>query len=143
MKTKLQISKQDGLFNLRPLYAWLNQAYNGIYRLEITRVRKPRTGDQNEWLWGCIYPMMLDGLLEAGWEFTSKEEVHDYMLSLLAAKKVVNKYTGEIVTFPGSTAAMDTVEFSTYCESLRDYAREYLNVEIPDPDKDWRLTENK
>jgi hypothetical protein len=30
---------------------------------------------------------------------------------------------------------MDTVTFSTYCEKLRDYGREYLGVEIPDPIK--------
>ena len=67
MKTKLQIEKRNGLFNLRPLYDWLNNALDGIYRLEITRVRKPRTMDQNGWLWGCIYPMLLDALLDAGW----------------------------------------------------------------------------
>ena len=33
---------------------------------------------------------------------------------------------------------MDTVTFSTYCEKLRDYAKEYLNILIPDPDPNWR-----
>ena len=33
---------------------------------------------------------------------------------------------------------MDTVTFSAYCEKLRDYAREFLGVEIPDPDKLWK-----
>ena len=36
---------------------------------------------------------------------------------------------------------MDTVTFSTYCEKLRDYAREYLNTAIPDPDPNWRANE--
>lgn len=138
MKSKLQIEKRNGLFNLRPLYDWLNNALDGIYRLEITRVRKPRTMDQNGWLWGCIYPMLLDALLDAGWEFTNCEEVHEYFKNMLTAKQVVNKYTAEVVTFPGSTATMDTVAFSSYCEKLREYGSEYLGIDIPDPDKYWR-----
>ena len=138
MKTKLQIEKRNGLFNLRPLYDWLNNALDGIYRLEITRMRKPRTLDQNGWLWGCIYPMLLDALLDAGWEFTNCEEVHEYFKNMLTAKQVVNKYTAEVVTFPGSTATMDTVTFSSYCEKLREYGSEYLGIDIPDPDKYWR-----
>ena len=55
----------------------------------------------------------------------------------------INRETGEIVKFPSSTSRMSTVEFSAYCEKLREYAREYLNVEIPDPDKYWRLREDE
>lgn len=80
-------------------------------------MRKPRSNDQNGWLWGCIYPMLLDALLEAGWEFVSVEQVHEYFKNMLAKDSVVNKHTGEIVEFPTSTATMDTLTFSTYCES--------------------------
>lgn len=38
---------------------------------------------------------------------------------------------------------VDSVVFSSYCEKLREYAREYLNVEIPDPDKFWRAKKYK
>ncbi len=135
MDAKIQISKDHGLFDLKPIYDWLRQALDGNYLFSIRKVRKIRTGDQNGWLWGCIYPMMLDGLLEAGWEFVSVEQVHDYFRDMFAMTSVVNKHTGEVIDFPGSTADMDTVSFSSYCEQLRDYAREYLNIEIPDPDK--------
>ena len=87
----------------------------------------------------CIYPMLLDALLDVGWEFTSVEQVHEFFKAQMTADKVVNKHTGEIIQFPASTAQMDTLTFSTYCEQLRTYAREFLNVEIPDPDKFWRI----
>ena len=144
MVTKLQIRKDNGLFTLRPLYDWLNGALDGLYELGIKKVRKPRTNDQNGWLWGCIYPMLLDALIDAGWEFTSCEQVHEYFKALLATTEVVNRHTAEVVRFPGSTAEMDTVAFSSYCERLRDYGWEYLGVEIPDPDRYWRsLREGK
>ena len=112
---KVLVEKRKGLFTLQPLYEWFAQVCDGMYHIEVKRMRKPRSNDQNGWLWGCIYPMLLDALLEAGWE---------------------------IVEFPTSTATMDTLTFSTYCEKLREYGREYLGIEIPDPDKYWRTNDD-
>lgn len=139
---KVLVEKKDGLFNLSPLYGWFCQVCDGIYRIEVKKVRKPRSNDQNGWLWGCIYPMLLEALLDAGWEFVSVEQVHEFFKAQMVADKVVNKHTGEIIEFPGSTATMDTVTFSTYCEKLREYAREFLNIEIPDPDRFWKNEKN-
>jgi len=138
MVTKILIEKIGGLFNLKPLFDILRTSQDGEYQISIKRVRKPRSNDQNGWLWGCIYPMLLDALIDAGWEFTDTEQVHEFFKSQMTTDKVVNKHTGEIIEFPESTAQMDTLTFSTYCEKLRDYGREYLNIEIPDPDKFWR-----
>ena len=139
MISKAVIDKQNGLFNLKPLYEWFKQALDGIYLVEVKKVRKPRSNDQNGWLWGCIYPLLLDGMIDAGWEFTNTEQLHEFFKSQMTAEEVVNKETGEIVKFPSSTSRMSTVEFSTYCEKLREYAREFLNIEIPDPDKYWNM----
>ena len=140
---KVLIEKRNGLFNLKTLYEFFRNALDGIYRIEVKKIRKPRSNDQNGWLWGCIYPMLLDALLDAGWEFVSMEQVHEFFKSQMISDKVVNKHTGEIIEFPGSTSQMDTVTFSTYCEKLREYAREYLSIEIPDPDRYWKLTESE
>lgn len=139
---KVIIEKANGLFNLNKLYVWFVQALDGIYLVEVKKVRKPRSNDQNGWLWGCIYPMLLDAMIDAGWEFTSVEQIHEFFKAQMTADEVVNRETGEIIKFPSSTAKMDTVTFSTYCEKLRQYADEYLNVKIPDPDKYWMLRSN-
>lgn len=138
---KINIEKKQGLFNLRPVYDKLTGSPDGIYSIEIKKVRKPRSMDQNGWLWGCIYPILLEALLNEGWEFTSVEQVHEFFKSQMTADKVVNKHTGEIIEFPGSTSIMDTVTFSTYCEKLREYALEFLNIEIPDPNPNWKAYE--
>jgi hypothetical protein len=106
--------------------------------INITKQRKGRTLNQNDWLWGCVYPILLDGLLDAGWEFTSVEQVHEFFKKQMAQDKVVNFTTGEIVEIPKSTATMDTQQFSMYVDALRAYADEFLNVTIPEPDKNWR-----
>lgn len=106
--------------------------------INITKQRKGRTLNQNDWLWGCVYPILLDGLLDAGWEFTSVEQVHEFFKKQMAQDKVVNYTTGEIVEIPISTAIMDTQQFAMYIDALRAYAEDFLNVTIPEPDKNWR-----
>ena len=132
------IDKIDGYFNLRTISEFFRTASNGSYMLTITKHRRGRTLNQNDWLWGCVYPILLDGLLDAGWEFTSVEQVHEFFKKQMAQDKVVNYSTGEIVEIPRSTATMDTQQFSMYIDALRDYAEEFLNVTIPEPDKNWR-----
>lgn len=138
MNTKILITKTNGLFNLKAIYDILVNMPDGEYLFAVKKVRKPRSLDQNGWLWGCIYPMLLDGLIDAGWEFTDTEQVHEFFKSQFTSDRVINKHTGEIIEFPSGTSKMDTVIFSTYCEKLREYALEYLNIDIPEPDKDYR-----
>lgn len=133
----IMIEKMHGYFDLKAVYTVLRAAKDGNYSITIKRVHKNRTNDQNGWLWGCVYPILLDALLDAGWEFTSTEQVHEFFKNQFTKDSAVNHDTGEIVEFPHSTAEMDTVTFSTYVEKLIDYAREYLNTEIPDPDINW------
>ena len=135
---KVMVNKSNGLFDLKPLYEWFKTVCDGLYRIEVKKIRKPRTNDQNGWLWGCIYPMLLDALLDAGWEFVSVEQVHEFFKAQMTADKVVNKQTGEIIEFPKSTATMDTQQFSVYVDALRAYAEDFLNVTIPEPNKNWR-----
>ena len=134
METYL-LEKQNGSFDLRPLINWLSFAKDGFYKIDVQLVRRHRTLDQNRWLWGCVYPLLRQGLNAQGWEFTDDGQVHEFFKAQMAADKVVNRHTGEIIEIPCSTREMDTVTFSTYCEKLRDYGREYLGVEIPDPVK--------
>ena len=130
---------ESGRFDIRPLSNYFAQANPGEYMVEVKRLRDKRSLDQNGWLWGCIYPLLLDALIAEGWEFTEEEQVHEYFKGMFCKQRKVNKNTGEVVEFPRSTAEMDTVTFSEYCEQLREYGREFLNVEIPDPSREWRL----
>ena len=132
------IDKIDVYFNLRTIVEFFRTASNGCYMINITKQRKGRTLNQNDWLWGCVNPILLDGLLDAGWEFTSVEQVHEFFKKQMAQDKVVNYTTGEIVEIPMSTAIMDTQQFAIYIDALRAYAEDFLNVTIPEPDKNWR-----
>lgn len=125
--------KLNGRFDLRPLINWLTEARDGTYRVEVTRVRGGRSLDQNAWLWGCIYPLLRQGLNAEGWDFSDDEQVHEFCKQHFADSKVVNRATGETLTLPKSTRKMDTAQFSAYCEQLRAFAAEFLGMTIPDP----------
>jgi hypothetical protein len=131
---EITVRKENGVTDLQDVYMFFRAAPDGGYALKVRRLRRTRTLPQNDYLWGVVYPALLDGLIDAGWEFTSTEQVHAFFKGLLTSEKVVNRHTGEVVELPGSTASMDTAEFSAYVDRLRDYAREYLGTDIPEPD---------
>lgn len=118
---------------LAPLRYHLETTPPGEYVLLIQRRKRRRTTPQNAYLWAVVYPMLLTGLQQAGWEFTNCEQVHQFFKQQVAGEHVINYKTGEVVTLPNSTAAMSTLEFETYIDRLRRYAEQYLNIEIPEP----------
>ncbi|HKM00694.1 MAG TPA: hypothetical protein VJ083_01430, partial [Sedimentibacter sp.] len=131
---------KDKYAKLSNLIEYFQNLPNGRYKVEITKMRNSRTIQQNKWLWGVVYEQILQGLICVGYdEFTSKEEVHEYCKSVFTSDSKINKHTGEIITFPTSTKDMNTVEFVTYVDLLRDWASEYLNIDIPDPTKELNI----
>ena len=108
----------------------------GLHGDWVIKVERPqRTNPQNRWLWGIIYPMIQVGLVAVGWPVTNTEEVHAMCGEMFRGKDIVNEFTGEVVHIPQSSRDMDIPTMTAYCETLRDFAREYLNIEIPDPIK--------
>lgn len=130
------ISKEGGeLTNTQALAVCIRSLPDGTYKFAISKERKTRTSQQNKYLWGVAYPILLVVLRDqGGWELTDVDQVHELCKHMFASEKVFNKHTGEAFELPTSTAAMNTVEFSTYVDKLRDLAMEMFNTEIPLPD---------
>lgn len=112
------------------------QLPNGDYIFTVTPNRKTRSNQQNAYLWGVVYPAVLLGLKDAGWEITHEEQVHEYCKQAFAAREVINKDTGEVLSLPSSTARMQTAEFNVYVDKIKAFALEYLNVTIPEPNEE-------
>lgn len=108
----------------------------GEYTITITPNRKTRSNQQNAYLWGIVYPAVLFGLQDAGWEIIDEEQVHEYCKQAFAAREVINKDTGEVLSLPNSTARMQTAEFNVYVDKIKAFALEYLNITIPEPNEE-------
>lgn len=109
---------------------------DGEHLITIAPYRKTRSNQQNAYLWGVVYPAVLFGLQDAGWEITHEEQVHEYCKQAFAAREVINKDTGEVLSLPNSTARMQTAEFNVYVDKIKAFAFEYLNITIPEPNEE-------
>lgn len=114
----------------------INNLPLGDYVITITPNRKTRSNQQNAYLWGIVYPSVLFGLQDAGWEIIDEEQVHEYCKQAFAAREVINKDTGEVLSLPSSTARMQTAEFNVYVDKIKAFALEYLNITIPEPNEE-------
>lgn len=131
----LYIKKEDnGFFDMTQVYRVLTDLKVGEYDIVIKRHRKRRTDTQNSYLWGVVYPTVLQGFIDAGWdEITNVEQIHEICKARFLTTEAINKHTGEVINFPVSTAKMNTIQFSTYVEQITDFAMNNLNVVIPQP----------
>lgn len=131
----LHIKKEDnGFFDITQVYRVLTDLKGGEYDIVIKPHRKRRTDSQNSYLWGVVYPMVLQGFIDAGWdEITNVEQIHEICKARFLTTEAINKHTGEVINFPVSTAKMNTIQFSTYVEQITDFAMNNLNVVIPQP----------
>jgi hypothetical protein len=95
-------------------------------RVEVTvdKLKHPRTNSQNRWYWGCILKLISDYTGE------EPENLHNALKAHFAPKNIV----GSIVV-PRSSRTLDTIEFAEYCEKVRRWAAEELNINIPDPNE--------
>lgn len=117
------------------LIAYIQSLPIGDYTATIVARKRMRTHPQNAYLWGVVYPAVLYGLRDVGWELTSTEQAHEFCKQKFASREVINKDTGEVLTLPASTAAMNTTDFQAYVQQIREFAAEYLNIEIPEPNE--------
>lgn len=112
----------------------------GRYRLTVERYRRNKSNAQLGYLFACVYPFVLRGLTDAGWEeVTTLEQVDALCKSMFSNKDIVNRDTGEILTIPSLKREMTTTEMMTYVESIRTWGREFLQIEIPEPQEQLTL----
>lgn len=110
----------------------------GRYDWQIEKHKKKASLKQFGWLFGLIYPQSLILLNQAGYEFTTVEQVDLFWKSLFASKEVLIRETGEIRMIPLSKAEFLTIDHMAYCSNIRNYCEEYLCGYIEDPDPDWK-----
>jgi hypothetical protein len=117
-----QITNGKLLLDQAPAFREYLQSLEGK-RVDVTVARqlRKRTNDQNRYYWFIL-------------DLISKETGQD-PLSLHDAFKF--RFSGKItvkgLVIPQSTKTRDTVEFTNYIESIRVWAAEFLNMNIPDP----------
>lgn len=116
--------------------AWkklLNEIDEGSYFVKF-EPRKKRTHNQNNFYWGCIVPIVKDGLRDVGFDdVKTPDDAHTVLKSLFLRKRIANHKTGEVIEMIGSTTELTTVEFNAFIEDIAKWSAEYLSCVIPEP----------
>ena len=111
---------------------------DGEYILTVERKKKKRSLMQNGYYWGVVVPIVKQGLNDAGYRLTT-EAVHEYLKSQFSIVEVVNERSGEILKSIGSTTEMSTSQMMEYFAKISQWAVEYLNTHIPEPNEQLKI----
>lgn len=109
----------------------LSKMRDGEMRVAISKHRATRSLSQNAWYWGCVV-----GLVAEHTGYTP-DEIHEiYKAKFLPKRLAFADGNGEVhdeFVIGGTTTRLNTLEFSEFCESIREWAADSLGVNIPDP----------
>ena len=114
------------------------QMRDGEYVMTIERKRRKRSLMQNAYYWGVVVPLVKEGLLDVGYRMTT-EAVHEYLKGQFSITEIVNERTGEVLKSIGSTSEMTTSQMMDYFAEITQWAAEYLNVQIPQPNEQLKI----
>jgi hypothetical protein len=115
----------------------------GKYQHVVEKYKRIATHSQFKYLYSVVYPLSMIALNNAGYEFTDIDQIDSFWKSLFAAKPLLNRETGEIMTLPLSKSEFVTIDEATYTDAIRNYCSEYLNNSIPDADPNYKANKKE
>jgi hypothetical protein len=114
-----------------------------LYEIEITRLSKAKSREQENFRWGVLYPEILHGLKNLGWnEVRNKDDVHDIVKALFLKKEIVNEGTGEVFTIPDTTKNLSVEQEQQLQEDMRLWAAEFLGISLSEPNEQKSINFN-
>ena len=127
------------LFDKQNFIDKVKELPEGIYDLIVSKHYKKATLKQFGYLCGCVYPLSIQALIDAGYDdIKTIEQVDMFWKVQFANTEIVNRETGEIQKIPLSKEDFKTIDEMAYCDLIRNYCSEYLSFYIPDPDPNYR-----
>lgn len=143
MKTQIFVHiTHNQITNKQVIRKAFEQLKDGRYEVTIEN-KNHRSGQQNKYYFGCVLPLVKDGLIDVGYrEINSNEQVHDLMKYMFLKKQIVNEETGEVIETIGSTTKLTTIEFNDYIDRIAQFAAEMLGVVIPPPNTQVPMFQN-
>lgn len=106
--------------------------------LTVNRLSKKRSNNQNNYLWGCVIPLVRDRLVDLGHEVNA-DLTHE-ILKLKFNTKYLHNEEGEVVAeYGGSTTELSTTDFMIYLEKIKMWASSFLGIYIPEPNEQTEL----
>lgn len=100
--------------------------------LTVEEFKDKRSSQANRYYWGVVVELIHRALKESGID-ASREGTHELLkFRFLKEDHPIGK-DGEFITTVKSTTELERDEFAAYIERCKQFAAEYLNLNIPDP----------
>ena len=99
--------------------------------IEVLEWKKPRTDQQNRFLWGVCYPAILEGGGEAlaGW---TRDDIHEYMVGEWGGWETLEGFGRKRMRPIKRSSKLNKQEFSDYLLFLETRCME-MGIDIPAP----------
>jgi hypothetical protein len=99
-------------------------------KVTIAEYRRTRSLEQNAYLWGCVYPTILQHL--PGWD---AEDLHEYFLGEWSGWEVLEGFGRKRMRPIRRSSKLKTTEFMDFIAFIQRRMAEH-GVYIPDPNED-------
>lgn len=141
MKIELTTSIQNGIFKRnRNIVLDAIKSFNGFdVVLTITKAKKKRSNNQNAYYWGLLIPLTQNAIKSEWGEIWSKEKTHDFYKLHFNYIEKVNENTSEVIKIPKSTTDNTTTQQEEYHAQIREFLKEWFNVNAPLPNEGLEL----
>jgi hypothetical protein len=142
MKAKYIGKIEDGrlrILNKRMFDAHIESLNGKEVSIILDKNTKKRSNNQNAYYHGVVLPIVKAGLIDAGFEnYRNNEQVHD-LLKFRFLKTNESNTDGEFIERIKSTSELSTSQFMDFIAEVQQWATEFLNVYIPEPNENLEL----
>jgi hypothetical protein len=112
---------------------------DGSYELSLRKLRATRSIQANRYWWGVVVHLFSEHTGH------TPEEIHEWAKAKFIPKRLAllngNGDVQDEYVIGGSTRKMKVDEFYEFVEHVRTFGNEQLGLNIPPPDKLWRVRE--
>lgn len=103
--------------------------------LKISLLSKKRSLNQNSYYWAVLIPITKEAIKNEWGEVWNIEKTHEFLKSKFLYFEKVNQETSEIIRTPKSTTENTTTEQEEYYLNIREFLKEWFNVDCPLPNE--------
>lgn len=113
---------------------WARQNTGRNIKLRLERRGKKRSSPQNRYYHGVVIREITIRLRDLGYQELQDETVHEMMKIKFNYDRLISEQ-GEALEIPKSTTGLTTTQFMEYMDKIKQWASDFLNIYIPDPNE--------
>jgi len=130
--------KNHGEWKSKSFSEYLKSLPDGRYKITISKSDK-RTLAQSDWF-HAVLPAIKDALRGAGFnDVRSNDDAKEVVKALFFKKEITNGI--EVIPVIKGTSATSKLDFSARADEIIQWGREYLNIDIAPPGKQFEFFE--